>query len=63
MLCLSKKNGRSDDEPERIFYTSGDLPKPELNKQHLRLYEYLLCPFASRARYALALKRIPFQDV
>ena len=42
---------------------SGDEPKPELNKNHYRLYGHNLCPFVARARYALAAKGIQFQEV
>ena len=47
---------------ERIFYSGGQIPKPETNTNYIRLYGHNLCPFASRARYALALAKIPFQD-
>jgi|EP00670_Eutreptiella_braarudii_P010276 glutathione S-transferase len=42
---------------------AGSAPKPEVNKAHFRMYGHTLCPFVSRARYAFALKKIPFQDV
>ena len=48
---------------EQFFYAGGDEPKPETNKNYLRLYGHNLCPFVARARYALALKGIPFQEV
>ena len=44
---------------DTLFY-GGDEPKPETNKNHLRLYGHNLCPFVARARYALALKGIQF---
>lgn len=47
---------------EMIFYAGGDLPKPEVNTSHLRLYGHNLCPFTTRARYTLAAKGIPFQQ-
>ena len=48
---------------DRIIYHAGDLPKPETNQNHFRLYGHTLCPFVGIARYALALKAVPFQDV
>jgi glutathione S-transferase len=48
---------------EPLFYPGGDEPKPETNKNYLRLYGHNLCPFVARARNALALKGIPFQEV
>ncbi len=48
---------------ERIISAAGNQIKQEVNKNHLRLYGHTLCPFVARARYALALKKIPFQDV
>ena len=36
-----------------LMYPSGDLPKPEINKTHPRLYGHNLCPFVERARLAL----------
>ena len=48
---------------ERIISTPGNQEKFEVNKNHLRVYGHTLCPFVARARYALALKKIPFQDV
>ena len=43
-----------------LKYYEGDLPKPETNKNYFRLYNSNLCPFAERARLALAAKKIPF---
>ena len=34
--------------------------KPPTNTNHLRLYSHNLCPFAARARYALAANGIQF---
>jgi glutaredoxin 2 len=48
---------------DMFFCPAGDAPKPETNKNYLRLYGHNLCPFVARARYALALKNIPFQEV
>jgi len=45
---------------DRIIYHGGDLPKPETNQNHFRLYGHTLCPFVGIARYALALKNVPF---
>ena len=36
--------------------------KPPTNKNHPRLYSHNLCPFAARARYALAANGIQFQE-
>ena len=47
---------------KRFLYHAGDLPKPETNKNHLRVYGHTLCPFVGIARYALALKKVEFQD-
>jgi glutathione S-transferase len=47
----------------RMLYAAGDLPKPETNKNHLRLYNHNGCPFSARARYSLALKNVPIQEV
>jgi glutathione S-transferase len=47
----------------RIISAPGNQIKQELNKNHLRIYGHTLCPFVARSRYALALKKIPFQDV
>jgi len=46
-----------------FIYTAGDLPKPETNKNHLRIYGHNLCPFVARARYAFAAKKVEFQHV
>ena len=48
---------------ERIISAAGNQAKQEVNKNHLRLYGHTLCPFVARARYALVLKKIAFQDV
>jgi len=48
---------------ERIISPAGNQVKQEVNKNYLRLYGHTLCPFVARARYAMALKKIPFQDV
>ena len=48
---------------ERLIYPGGSIPKPEVNKNHFRQYSHNLCPFASKARYAFAAKKIPFQTV
>lgn len=44
-----------------IYYSGGDLPKPETNPQHIRLYGHNLCPFAERAELSLRAKQIDFQ--
>lgn len=54
MVDASKLHGL-----DMLLY-SGDQPKPEPNKNHIRLYGHNLCGFVARARYALALKGIPF---
>ena len=36
--------------------------KPPINKNHPRLYTHNLCPFAARARYALAANGVKFQE-
>lgn len=43
-----------------IRYEGGDLPKPETNKNFIRLYNHMLCPFCERARLALLSKGIVF---
>ena len=48
---------------KQLIYPGGDMPKPETNKNHLRMYTHNLCPFATRARYAFVAKNIPFQSV
>lgn len=48
---------------DEIKYRSGDLPKPEVNPEHLRVYGHMLCPFVQRAYIALSCKDIPFQKV
>ena len=47
---------------KRIIAVAGDHAKPEVNKNHLRLYGHNLCPFVARARYALAAKKVEFQE-
>jgi hypothetical protein len=47
----------------RIIMSPGCQTKPETNSTHYRMYTHNLCPFATRARYAFALKEIPFQSV
>ena len=47
---------------DRIQYVGGDAEKPETNKTNFRLYGHNLCPFVARARYALALKEVKFQE-
>ena len=48
---------------EEINYLSGDLPKPEVNPDHLRVYGHQLCPYVQRAYFALTAKDIPYQKV
>lgn len=48
---------------ENIISEPGRQEKYETNKNHLRMYGHNLCPFATRARYAFALKEVPFQHV
>ena len=43
---------------ERIKADGAD--KPPVNKNYPRLYSHNLCPFATRARYALAANGIEF---
>ena len=37
-------------------------PKPETNKNFLRLYGHHLCPFVEKARLALAARGVPYQN-
>ena len=46
---------------EEMYYRAGDLPKPEVNPEHLRVYGHQLCPFVQRAYLTLGAKGIPFQ--
>ena len=48
---------------ETFAYASGDLPKPETNKENLRLYGHPLWPFVQRAAFPLLAKDIKFQTV
>ena len=48
---------------ERFMWPGGTEPKPQLNKNHIRMYGHHLCPFVSRARWALSCKDVPFQEV
>mmetsp|Transcript_13747 Transcript_13747/g.23439 ORF Transcript_13747/g.23439 Transcript_13747/m.23439 type:complete len:101 (+) Transcript_13747:42-344(+) len=48
---------------EEMYYNAGDLPKPEVNSEHLRVYGHQLCPFVQRAYLALSCKDIEFQKV
>lgn len=43
------------------YYPEKVNPKPETNKNHFRIYDNLMCPFAERARLALLSKDIEFQ--
>ena len=47
----------------RIIMSPGSQIRPELNSKHFRMYTHNLCPYATRARYAFALKQVPFQSV
>lgn len=42
--------------------TSAEEPKPETNKEHVRIYNHNLCPYAERGRLGLAAKKIQFQE-
>ncbi|TNV76667.1 hypothetical protein FGO68_gene10363 [Halteria grandinella] len=42
---------------------TADTPKPPTNKNYPRLYTHILCPFAERARIALAAKGVQYQTV
>lgn len=44
-------------------YLSGDAPKPEVNKEHLRIYGHPLCPFNQRTTLTFDAKELPFQYV
>ena len=46
-----------------LLYSGAPTAKPETNKTHLRMYTHNLCPFAARARYAFAAKKIITQKV
>lgn len=48
---------------DMIISEPGNQVKQVTNKRHYRLYTHNLCPFATRARYAFALKGIHFQEV
>ena len=56
------KNAVTLQSLDSILYAGGDDPKPDTNQNHFRLYGHNLCPFTARARYALALKGISFQE-
>ena len=45
---------------DMILYPGGDQPKPETNKNFVRLYDHNGCPFSSRARYSFALTQAEF---
>ena len=46
-----------------LLYPADKMPKPETNKNYLRLYDHALCPFSTRARYAFTAKQFPYQKV
>ena len=46
------------DTLETFVWPGGQEAKPRTNKNHMRLYSHNLCPFSTRARYALAAKGI-----
>lgn len=45
---------------EWIYVPTLDTPKPELNKNYMRLYGHHLCPFVEKARMALAVKGVDY---
>ena len=44
-----------------MYYQGGVHPKPETNKENLRVYGHMLWPFVQRSFLALGAKQIPFQ--
>ena len=46
----------------RIVAGTLDEPKPVTNKNHLRVYNHPLCPYAARGRYTLSAKAVEFQE-
>ena len=46
-----------------LFYPGFPLGRLATNLNYFRLYQHNLCPFAARARYAFAAKKIPHQLV
>lgn len=45
------------------YMSSPDKPKPETNKNFVRVYGHNSCPYAERARLAMSLKGVKFQHV
>jgi len=41
----------------------GTFDMPISNKNYLRLYGHILCPFVEKVRLVLAAKKLPYQDV
>ena len=46
----------------RIVAGTLEEPKPATNKNHIRVYNHNLCPFAARGRYAMSAKAVEFQE-
>ena len=62
-VLIQKSEGKLDTQDTLIWPGGNSQEKPETNKSFLRLYSHNMCPFAERARLALAAKQIPFQEV
>jgi glutathione S-transferase len=52
-----------DDNLKTLYIYDKDYPKPELNTHYPRLYGNHCCPFVEKARFALAVKQVKYQDV
>ena len=47
---------------DTIYVPELDTAKPEVNKEHPRLYGHLLCPFVEKVRIALAARNVVYQN-
>ena len=57
---LQEKAQSKFDTLDSFLWPGGQVEKPPTNKNYLRLYSHNLCPFAAKARNALAAKGIEF---
>jgi len=48
---------------KKLNIMDGTFAMPISNKNRLRLYGHVLCPFVEKVRLVLAAKKLPYQDV
>lgn len=49
---------------DTLLYSPKTTPQRlPINKEKLRLYQFNICPYSARVRYAFAAKKVPYQCV